>query len=123
VGKSTLINLVEGKLNLKTTEISAYSNKGKHTTTFAEMHPLAIGGYLIDSPGIKELGIANFSKEEVSHNFPEFFERLPECRFHNCLHVNEPGCAVKAALESGEISASRYKSYLSILEDIEGNTA
>ena len=123
VGKSTLVNLVEGKLNLKTTEISEYSNKGKHTTTFAEMYPLEVGGYIIDSPGIKELGIANFSKEEVSHNFPEFFARLSECRFNNCLHVNEPGCAVKAALESGEIPASRYKSYLSILEDIEGNPA
>ena len=118
VGKSSLINLVEGELGLKTAEISTYSNKGTHTTTFAEMYPLELGGYIIDSPGIKELGIANFTPEEVSHNFPEFFERLVDCKFHNCLHLNEPGCAVKLALETGEIPSSRYKSYLSILEDI-----
>ncbi len=118
VGKSSLINLVEGELDLKTSEISTYSNKGTHTTTFAEMYPLEVGGYIIDSPGIKELGIANFTQEEVSHNFPEFFDRLEYCKFHNCLHLNEPGCAVKLALDAGEIPASRYKSYLSILEDI-----
>ncbi|MEM9720663.1 MAG: ribosome small subunit-dependent GTPase A [Bacteroidota bacterium] len=120
VGKSSLINLVEGTLALKTKEISDYSNKGKHTTTFAEMYPLEVGGFIIDSPGIKELGIANFSKEEASHNFPEFFERLEDCKFHNCLHLNEPGCAVKAALAEESIPKSRYQSYLSILEDIEG---
>ena len=119
VGKSSLINLVEGTLDLKTKEISDYSNKGKHTTTFAEMHPLEVGGYIIDSPGIKELGIANFTKEEASHNFPEFFERLVDCKFHNCLHLNEPGCAVKEAIKKEEIPASRYRSYLSIIEDIE----
>jgi len=119
VGKSTLINLIDQSLAIKTAAISSNTQKGKHTTTHAEMHPLSVGGYLIDSPGIKELGIATFNKEDVSHNFPEMFKRLDECRFHNCLHVTEPGCAVKAAVDTGEIAQSRYDSYLSILEEID----
>ena len=118
VGKSSLVNLVEGELELKTSEISSYSNKGQHTTSFAEMYPLEVGGYIIDSPGIKELGIANFNQEEVSHNFPEMFDLLPDCKFNNCMHLNEPKCAVKEAVSSGAIPTSRYRSYLSILEDM-----
>ncbi len=118
-GKSTLINLVDTSYNIKTSDVSHYTSKGRHTTTYAEMYPLATGGYIIDSPGIKELGIASFDKADVSHNYPEIFSRLDQCKFNNCLHVNEPGCAVKAAVETGEIPASRYKSYLSILEEID----
>lgn len=117
-GKSTLINLIDPSLDIKTSEISESSNKGRHTTTYAEMHPLAGGGYIIDSPGIKELGLVGFEIEEIGHFFPEMRERLPDCRFHNCLHHNEPGCAVKAAVESGEIHQSRYDSYLKMLEEV-----
>ena len=117
-GKSTLINLLDPSLQLRTTEISSFSNKGQHTTTYTEMHPLQKGGYIIDSPGIKELGITQLSQQELSHYFPEMRERLEGCRFRNCLHINEPACAVKAALDAGEIAPSRYRSYLSILEDL-----
>ena len=87
---------------------------GKHTTTFAEMFPLNFGGYVVDTPGIRSFGTSGLSNEDVAHNFPEFFSRLSECRFYNCTHTNEPGCAVKAAVESGEIEPSRYESYISI---------
>ncbi len=117
-GKSTLINLVDPDLQLKTGEISESSEKGRHTTTFAEMHPLRIGGYIIDSPGIKEMGIVAMEKAELSHYFPEMRERMEHCRFSNCIHVNEPNCAVKEAVEAGEIHTSRYNSYLSMLEDL-----
>ncbi len=115
VGKSTFINALEPGLNLKTGEISSAHAKGMHTTTFAELHPLSFGGNIIDSPGIKELGLVEMKKEEVGHYFPEIRERMNECKFNNCLHVNEPKCAIMAALEKGEISAERYSSYLGIL--------
>lgn len=118
-GKSTLINLVDPALDLKTGEISMASEKGRHTTTYAEMHPLSIGGYIIDSPGIKEMGIAGLEKAELAHYFPEMQARMDQCRFHNCIHVSEPDCAVKAAVESGEIHHLRYNSYLSMLDDLD----
>lgn len=115
VGKSTFINALEPSLNLKTGEISSAHSKGMHTTTFAELHSLSFGGSIIDSPGIKELGLVEMKKEEVGHYFPEIRERMNDCKFNNCLHVNEPKCAVMAAVEAGEISEERYHSYLGIL--------
>lgn len=114
VGKSTLINAIEPSVDLKTGEISDWSDKGKHTTTFAEMINLSFGGKLIDTPGIRELGIVDIEKAELAHFFPEMRARLNECRFHNCRHINEPGCVVIDAVENGEIESSRYDSYLSI---------
>ncbi|MDB4286256.1 ribosome small subunit-dependent GTPase A [bacterium] len=118
VGKSTLINMVDPDLDLKTGEISEYTQKGKHTTVFSQMLPLSIGGYIIDSPGIKEMGIVNLTKQELAHYFPEMRELLPSCKFSNCLHLDEPGCAVKEALETGEVHPSRYNSYLSMIEEM-----
>lgn len=119
VGKSTLINaLLPGK-ELKTGEISDWSDKGKHTTTFAEMFQLPFGGYLIDTPGIRELGIFDIEKQELGGLFPEIRKLMSNCRFHNCRHINEPGCAVLDALEKGEFESSRYESYLSIYHDNE----
>ena len=116
VGKSTLVNAIAPTLNLRTNEVSTFANKGVHTTTFAEMFELAPDTYIIDTPGIKELGLMDTSKEEISHYFPEMRERLNQCRFHNCLHINEPGCAVKDAVGEGDIAESRYMSYLSMME-------
>ena len=118
VGKSTLINAIVPELNLKTAEIASYTEKGKHTTTFAEMFELPFGGFIIDTPGIKEFGILDFEEAEVSHYFPEMEKRLHDCKFHNCLHINEPGCAVKDAVENGEIAMSRYENYLSIIHEL-----
>ena len=115
VGKSILINTIDSSLNLKSGDVSEWSSKGKHTTTFAEMLPIVGGGYIIDSPGIKEFGMVNFSKEELSHFYPEMTAILPNCRFYNCTHEHEPGCAVKEAVENGEISDVRYYNYLNIL--------
>ncbi len=114
VGKSTLINAILPDLDLKTGEVSEWSDKGQHTTTFAEMFTLPFGGFLIDTPGIRELGIIDIEKQELGHFFPEMRSRMKSCRFHNCRHINEPGCAVLEALEEGEIEPSRYDSYLSI---------
>lgn len=114
VGKSTMINKLEPDLDLKVMEISAYHEKGQHATTFAEMHQLSFGGSIIDTPGIREFGLIDFDKKEVAERFPEFRRYMHNCRFSNCLHINEPGCAVKEALEDGQISESRYKSYLKI---------
>ena len=114
VGKSSLINAILPGFEIKTGEVSEWSDKGQHTTTFAEMHELPFGGYLIDTPGIRELGIVDIEKEELSHFFVEMRERLNQCRFNNCRHINEPGCAVIKAVEEGEIEISRYESYLSI---------
>ncbi|MCT1532422.1 ribosome small subunit-dependent GTPase A [Sphingobacterium daejeonense] len=114
VGKSTLINALIPGLELKTGNISDWSDKGKHTTTFAEMIDLPFGGKLIDTPGIRELGIVDIEPQELSHFFPEMRMLLNQCKFHNCRHINEPGCAVLEALENGEIEPSRYDSYLSI---------
>jgi ribosome biogenesis GTPase len=115
VGKSTLINAMEPDLNLKTAELSKLYRQGQHTTTFAEMFPLSHGGYIIDTPGIKGFGLVDFDPEEVTDYFPEFFRRKAQCKYNNCLHVNEPQCAVKEALESKEVAFSRYKSYLQII--------
>src|SRR5690606_15006066 len=114
VGKSTLINRLVPGLDLKTGDISDWSDKGKHTTTFAEMIDLPFGGKLIDTPGIRELGIVDLEPQELSHYFPEMRALLNQCRFHNCRHINEPGCAVLDAVEQGDIDPSRYDSYLSI---------
>ena len=117
VGKSTLINaLLPGK-ELKTGEISDWSDKGKHTTTFAEMFQLPFGGYLIDTPGIRELGVFDIEKQELGRLFPEIRKLMANCRFHNCRHINEPGCAVLQSLENDEFESSRYDSYLSIYND------
>jgi len=116
VGKSTFINALEPGLNLKTSEISSAHLKGTHTTTFAELHPLSFGGNIIDTPGIKELGLVEMKKEEVGHYFPEIRERMNQCKFNNCIHVNEPGCIVRADAEKGLIAPERYESYLRILD-------
>ncbi|MBL0047320.1 MAG: ribosome small subunit-dependent GTPase A [Bacteroidetes bacterium] len=114
VGKSTLINGLDSSLSIKTAQISDAHSKGTHTTTFAEMHELKSGGFIIDTPGIKEIGIVDIEKEELWSFFPEFRERVNQCKFNNCLHIHEPGCKVKQDVESGEIALSRYNSYCSI---------
>jgi ribosome biogenesis GTPase len=116
VGKSSLVNAISPELNLRTNEVSTFANKGVHTTTFAEMFELAPDTFIIDTPGIKELGLIDTEKEEIGHYFPEMRERLNQCRFHNCLHINEPGCAIKDAVAEGDIAESRYMSYLSMME-------
>jgi ribosome biogenesis GTPase / thiamine phosphate phosphatase len=116
VGKSSLINKIAPDLNLSTTEVSTFANKGVHTTTFATMFQLAENSYIIDSPGIKELGLIDVEKEEISHFFPEMRAMLNQCKYHNCIHVNEPKCAVIEAMIEGKIAESRYKSYLSMLD-------
>jgi len=116
VGKSTLVNAIAPSLNLRTNEVSTFANKGVHTTTFAEMFELAPDTFIIDTPGIKELGLMDTSKEEISHYFPEMRNRLNQCRFNNCLHLNEPGCAIKDAVAEGDIAESRYMSYLSMMD-------
>lgn len=117
VGKSTIINRIMPELNLRTAEISTTHDTGMHTTTFSEMFPLPHGGYLIDTPGVKGFGTIDFDRHEVAHFFPEIFEIAQDCRFGNCTHTHEPGCAVLDALEEARIAQSRYNSYLSILED------
>ncbi len=119
VGKSTLLNAIEPSLNLRTGDISDYSGKGQHTTTFAELFQLDANTAIIDTPGIKTLSYNNMEVLDVAHNFREFFEVSSNCRFHNCTHRNEPGCAVKAALEDGTISDLRYQNYLTILDEVE----
>lgn len=114
VGKSTFINAIHPAAKMKTAAISDWSDKGRHTTTFAEMIRLPDGGRLIDTPGIRELGIIDIEPQELGHFFPEMRERMNGCRFNDCRHINEPGCAVLTALESGAIAPSRYDSYLSI---------
>ncbi|MCC8424956.1 ribosome small subunit-dependent GTPase A [Mucilaginibacter sp. UR6-11] len=114
VGKSSLINALLPDLELRTSEVSEWSDKGTHTTTFAEMFELPQGGFIIDTPGIRELGVIDIEKQELGHFFPEMRSRMRNCKFNNCQHINEPGCAVLAALENGEIELSRYESYLSI---------
>lgn len=115
VGKSTLVNAIAPDLDIKTQEVSTFANKGVHTTTFAEMFELEKDTFIIDSPGIKELGLADMEKEEISHYFPEMRDLLNQCRFNNCQHINEPGCAVKDAVSEGKIALSRFESYLSIM--------
>jgi ribosome biogenesis GTPase len=115
VGKTTLVNSLDPTLTLRTGEISKVHEQGKHTTTFAEMHSLASGGYIIDTPGIRAFGVIDLEKEHMAHYFPEMRNLIGACRFHNCLHLNEPNCAVKAAVEKDEISFSRYQSYLDLM--------
>jgi len=119
VGKSALINAIEPGLNLKVQSISRAHQKGKHTTTFAEMFPLSNGGFIIDTPGIKEFGMVDYEPWEFSHYFPEMRKYFNQCRFDNCTHYNEPGCKVKEKVEEGSISISRYSNYLNILLDID----
>lgn len=121
VGKSTLINKIQPGLDLKTGEISEAHSQGKHTTTFSEMFELDFGGYIIDTPGIRGFGTIDMIKEEMSHFFPEIFKTSQQCQFNNCTHVHEPKCAVKAAVETGEICMSRYESYLGMILEDEGN--
>jgi ribosome biogenesis GTPase len=116
VGKSTLVNAIEPSLELKTKEISEQHMQGQHTTTFAEMFDLSFDAKIIDTPGIKGFGVVDMEKEEVGDYFPEFFALKQDCKFNNCLHLKEPKCAVKEALENDEVSYSRYRSYLQILE-------
>ncbi len=117
VGKSSFINAILPDQKIRTAELSDVHDQGMHTTTFSEMYELPDGGYIIDTPGIKGFGTIEFSKEETSHYFREIFKISEDCRFNNCTHTHEPGCAVRAALEDHRISQSRYDSYLSILED------
>ena len=118
VGKSTLINYFIPDKNLRVQEVSGWSGKGQHTTTFAEMFDLPGGGRIIDTPGVKEFGIVDMEREELSHYFPEMKARIQDCRFNNCIHINEPGCAVKAAVEEGQISMERFESYIAILSSL-----
>jgi ribosome biogenesis GTPase len=115
VGKSTLINALVPDLDIKTSEISEFSDKGVHTTTFAEMLEVRPGTYIIDTPGIKELGLVDIPPAELAHYFPEMRALLNQCRYHNCQHVHEPGCAVREAVDKGKIALPRYDSYLSML--------
>lgn len=120
VGKSSFLNSIFPELTLKTQDVSGWSGKGMHTTTFAEMFDLPFGGSVIDTPGVREFGLVDISKQELSHYFPEMAKLITECQFNNCLHVNEPGCAIKKAVEeTGEVSVDRYVSYLNILGTID----
>jgi ribosome biogenesis GTPase / thiamine phosphate phosphatase len=117
VGKSSIINhFVPGK-DIRVGDISEASSKGQHTTTFSEMHALAEGGYVVDTPGIKGFGLVDIPKDELHHYFREFFALLSECKFHNCLHLNEPGCAVRQGVEEGTVAESRYRSYVNMYAD------
>lgn len=120
-GKSTLVNALQPDLNLKTSEISASQLKGKHTTTFAQMHFWHFGGAVIDTPGVREFAMIDVEKEEIQHYFPEIFAKKSQCKFHNCLHVNEPKCAVLDAVEAEEIQESRYFNYIKLMEESEEN--
>ncbi len=120
VGKSSLLNAVFPEFDARVGDISVSHQKGQHTTTFAEMFPLPEGGFLVDTPGIKGFGLIDIHKEELALFFPEMKDLLSECKFYNCKHVNEPGCAVKQAVEEGSIADWRYQSYLSLMEDDDG---
>jgi ribosome biogenesis GTPase / thiamine phosphate phosphatase len=115
VGKSALLNAIDHRLNLKTGKLSSFHNKGKHTTTFAEMHPLPFGGWIVDTPGIKEFGLYNLEKETLAQRFPEMRRLMPECRFANCTHMHEPDCAVKQALSQNLIAQFRYLNYVNMM--------
>lgn len=120
VGKTTLLNSFYPDLNLKTAEISDYHKQGKHITTFPEMHKMPFGGFVIDTPGIRGFGVVDMKKNEIYHFFREIFKISKDCRFNNCLHLDEPGCAVRKAVETGEIDFLRYRSYLNILDGDDG---
>ena len=119
VGKSSFINRILPGFILKTQDVSGWSGKGMHTTTFAEMYDLPFGGKIIDTPGIREMGLVDISKQELSHYFPEMRAVINQCQFNNCLHLNEPGCAVKEAVNTGSVHAERYVSYLNIMDTID----
>lgn len=119
VGKSSFINTIFPDSFIKTQDVSGWSGKGLHTTTFAEMHDLPFGGKIIDTPGIREFALMDIEPHELSHYFPEMKNLINDCKFNNCMHIEEPGCAVKLAVEAGEIAADRYISYLNILESME----
>ena len=121
VGKSTLVNAIENRLDLKTAAISMQHMQGQHTTTFAEMYDLSFGGHIIDTPGIKGFGIVDLEPQDIGNFFPEFFAVKQNCKFHNCLHLEEPKCAVKQGVEAETLSTSRYRSYVQMLQDEEGN--
>jgi len=118
VGKSSFVNIILPELKLKTQDVSGWSGKGLHTTTFAEMYNLPFGGKIIDTPGIRELGLVDIPKQELSHYFPEMRALINECQFNNCMHVDEPNCAIKKAVEDGNINIERYISYRNILDTI-----
>lgn len=118
VGKSSLLNAIDPDINLKVSEVSSYSNKGKHTTTFAKLVPLTASGYIVDTPGIREFGIVNVDKSELSLYFPEMIEPRQHCKYYNCTHYHEPKCGVVQAYKDGKIAAERYNSYLNILETL-----
>lgn len=118
-GKSTLVNALQPSLDLRTGEISDTHLKGKHTTTFAQMHFWDFGGSVIDTPGVREFAMIDVEKEEIQHYFPEIFRKGRECKYHNCMHINEPKCAVIQSLESGEIEETRYITYLKLMEEAE----
>lgn len=119
VGKSSLINALEPGLGLRIQALSEQHQQGQHTTTFSEMHPLHFGAYVVDTPGIKGFGLVDVNREETADYFPEFFARKGACKFYNCLHLEEPGCAVREALDRAEIAPSRYRSYLSLIREEE----
>ena len=120
VGKTTLLNTLNPDLNLKTAEISDYHKQGKHITTFPEMHQMPFDAFVIDTPGIRGFGVVDMERNEIYHFFREIFLKSKECRFNNCLHLDEPGCAVRSAVEKGEIAFLRYRSYLNIMEGDNG---
>jgi len=117
VGKTSLLNILNPELNLKTEEISDYHKQGKHITTFPEMHQMPFGGFVIDTPGIRGFGVVNMDRTEIYHFFREIFKVSKDCRFNNCLHLDEPDCAVRAAVENGKIDPLRYRSYVNITEN------
>ena len=117
VGKSALVNALDPNLNVRIGEISDVHEKGKHTTTFAEMHHLDFGAWIVDTPGIKEFALYDLEKETLAQRFPEMRELMSECRFNNCTHMHEPGCAVKQALENGDIADWRYINYVRMMND------
>jgi ribosome biogenesis GTPase len=120
VGKTTLLNTLNPILNLKTAQISEYHKQGKHITTFPEMHQMPFDAFVIDTPGIRGFGVVDMERNEIYHFFREIFEKSKECRFNNCLHLDEPGCAVRDAVEKGEIAFLRYRSYLNIMDGDKG---
>jgi ribosome biogenesis GTPase len=122
VGKSSFINAVMPQMQLRTKEVSGWSGKGMHTTTFAEMYDLPFGGELIDTPGMREFGLVDIERQELSGYFPEMRQRLAHCQFNNCLHTNEPGCAIREAVQNGEIHEDRYVSYYNILESLQSES-
>jgi ribosome biogenesis GTPase len=121
-GKSSLVNLADPNLRLRTQPLSRHSGKGQHTTTYAEMHPLAIGGYVVDAPGFREFEVVGLAPEELSGYYPEMRQRVNQCRFHNCTHTTEPDCAVLAAVASADIPESRYNTYKSIFTHLKQQT-